>query len=118
VSGARHIARTGSFPVYPDRASQTPTFEGGPVSFALEKNLQMNARIDGYLDQLPDPSLRRRFKSSKKSSRSPSTDRRLEIAGEPNSQQEQQEPGAWKRRSINIGKYARRRSRDLSSIFK
>jgi hypothetical protein len=102
VSGARRVSRSGSFAGSDINISP---YDAGPVLGALEKNQQMNARIHGYIDELPELSSDgKRSKSKFRKSRA--VEREQE---EQNNEQQENESPAWKRRSKSIISLVRRR---------
>jgi hypothetical protein len=104
VSGARRISRSGSFAG--SEISISP-YDAGPVLGALEKNQQMNARIHGYIEELPElASLTRKPTKSKFRKPSRSIER---VQAEQINEEQSNSSTAWKRRSQSIISLVRRR---------
>ncbi|KAF2663765.1 hypothetical protein BT63DRAFT_111691 [Microthyrium microscopicum] len=117
VSGARRMSRASST----GSEISTPPYDGGPVSAAIERNQQMNARVSGYMEGLPStPEVAYSGKKKRKKA-SVSVARIPEPAEEiVEEQMEDTSAGTGRRRSRigSITGFARRHSRDLTGMFR
>ena len=143
VSAARRDSRKGSVPRKDSVAStasydSAPMYDTGPVYTTGERNQQINARIDRYLNDHPDHLDRARFPSSGSVSSTSSKWGSLSLSREGTMtedpiQEEQEEQDdeedeevakqekAWIRKSKDLSSFAkaaRRKSRDLGSFFR